>query len=183
MTWQVVSALLSVGLSACGIYLLFYAGSAVVSPRYFLRELWIDRRSEPHGWLTKVQVGALFVGGGLCGWFASQGLTLAIPADWGYLNEDGEWNSWRNYVAGIIAFVGACSALAIRPENPEVLIGNERIISEARDILLVLAKYHDVAEPIRERAELANKRASGSFRGNDYERRYWAHLLSEMDRQ
>lgn len=189
MNWDVVLIVVRITLSASVAYFLYYAVSAFARPRFFLRELWIDRDGRPpfkvmhETFIVKLQTATLVIGGAVVGWFGSQGLTQAIPSSWGFYAEGGGWSSWKDFFAGIVAVVCGLYALAIQPEDPDLTVGQQRLFDEARDMLLALGKHHGVADVIKDRATFSLQRASQSFRGTDYEVRFWRHLLNELERQ
>ena len=96
-----------------GAFGLFWIGSAIFAPRWFIRNLSITRIykkesnfdgdswwSFPTGLLVVIAIGRVV-------YCAAYAVTFVIPLDWGGKGEDGDWVSTRFYVQVVMAIIGA----------------------------------------------------------------------------
>lgn len=110
--------LLTIG-TAAGAFGLFYIAAALMAPGWFTRTISIEhiaRRRPGLGggdapwwsWLLFLLVAVCVCRVVYC---AAYAVTFAIPYSWGSTNEDGDWESTREFIQFLFALVGGLCLL------------------------------------------------------------------------
>jgi hypothetical protein len=167
--WALVGRLLQ---SALSLYAAVYLLSAFGLPAWFLKTLSLNEldRRKVSKWRVWTQGAVTVIGVGVLVYSASYALIAAIPYSWGGHDEDGDWQSTRDWVRGVITFIGAIYLSFSMDKIAEALIW-QRIERKARaSLLTTLVQTYCVPADLLEAAITNLKR---DLKIDEYARRDW----------
>lgn len=143
----------TVVVAAVAAYGAVFFASALFAPRFFLRALDFPRHHIDGGRvrvaLTYMRIALVVLGLGLLFYHAAEVLVAFIPADLGGFDEDGEWQSTRQSLQGLIGFGGGL-ACALRAGEVAETLASEPYERAARKAVFDALRSSNVPLEIRD---------------------------------
>ncbi len=163
--------------SLLSIYGALYLLLGLAQPGMFIDLLAVneaDRKAKAagsgKGWLSYLRIGATLIGLGILFYYAGGALVMMLPADWGSLNEDGEWEYTRHGLQFTFATIASLTVVSSLEDRAEEAI-KWRVLSREAKVLGDEFRHHADAEAAKRVLFQTEREFEDKFAGrSEYER-------------